>query len=181
MGGTGGRRAVRPASRRCTTCPARLAQADRRSRTRSGPVAPMAKGEADHPATASGRPGARGGQGMERERGWRGIERDRGVCYDKVVDRRERAPARLREVQPVFDPMEDMTMSRQSDEAKTSERARAHAAMLEEALKRPGIPELMRVYGDWRTADRGLDPYRAATKAPSHTTTTDHVNFRPGS
>ena len=87
----------------------------------------------------------------------------------------------LREVQPVFDPMEDMTMTRQSDEAKTSERARAHDAMLKEALKRPGIPELMRVYGDWRTADRGLDPYRAATKVPSRTTTTDHVNFRPGS
>ena len=72
-------------------------------------------------------------------------------------------------------------MSRRSDEAKTSERARAHATMLEEALKRPGIPEFMRVYGDWRTADRGLDPYRAATKAPSHTTTTDHANPRPGS
>ena len=71
-------------------------------------------------------------------------------------------------------------MTRRSDEEKTSERARAHAAMLEEALKRPGIPEIMRVYGDWRTADRGLDPYRA-TKAPSRTTTTDHANFRPGS
>ena len=72
-------------------------------------------------------------------------------------------------------------MSRRSEEAETSERARAHAALLEDALKRPGIPEIMRVYGDWRTADRGLDPYRAATKAPSHTTTTDHANFRPGS
>ena len=41
-------------------------------------------------------------------------------------------------------------MTRRSDEEKTSERARAHAAMLEEALKRPGIPEIMRVYGDWR-------------------------------
>ena len=72
-------------------------------------------------------------------------------------------------------------MTRRSDEEKTSERARAHAAMLEEALKRPGIPEIMRVYGDWRTADRGLDPYRAATRALSRTTTTDHANFRPGS
>ena len=72
-------------------------------------------------------------------------------------------------------------MSRRSDEAKTSERARAHAALLKEALKRPGIPELMRVYGDWRTADRGLGPYRAATKAPWRTTTTDHANPRPGS
>ena len=72
-------------------------------------------------------------------------------------------------------------MSRGSDEAETSERARAHAAMVEEALKRPGIPELMRVYGDWRNADRGLDPYRAATKVPSRTTTTDHANPRAGS
>ena len=74
-----------------------------------------------------------------------------------------------------------MTTTRRPDEAETSERARAHAALLEEALKRPGIPELMRVYGDWRNADRGLDPYRAATKVPSRTTTTDHANPRPGS
>ena len=72
-------------------------------------------------------------------------------------------------------------MTRRSDEAKTSERTQAHAALIEEALKRPGIPEIMRVYGDWRTADRGLEPYRAATKAPSRTTTTDRTNLRLGS
>ena len=72
-------------------------------------------------------------------------------------------------------------MTRRPDEAKTSERARAHAALLEEALECPGIPEIMRVYGDWRTADHGLDPYRAATKEPSHATTTDHTNVRPSS
>ena len=71
-------------------------------------------------------------------------------------------------------------MTRRSDEAKTSERTQAHAALLEEALERPGIPEIMRVYGDWRTAGRGLDPYRAATKAAARTTTTDRTNFRPG-
>ena len=74
-----------------------------------------------------------------------------------------------------------MTTTRRPDEAKPSERERAHAVLLEEALKRPGIPELMRVYGDWRNADRGLDPYRAATKDLSRTTTTDHANPRPGS
>ena len=67
-------------------------------------------------------------------------------------------------------------MNRRSDEAKTSERARAHAALPEEALKRPGIPEIMRVYGDWRTADRGLDPYRTATKVPWRTATADHAD-----
>ena len=71
----------------------------------------------------------------------------------------------------------DTTTPRRPDEAETSERVRAHAALLEEALERPGIPELMRVYGAWRTADRGLDPYRAATRALSRTTTTDHANL----
>ncbi len=97
------------------------------------------------------------------------------------MDRRKRGPARLRAVEPVFEPMGDMTMSGRSDQAKTSERARAHAALLEKSLKRPGIPEIMRVYGDWRTADRGLGSCRAATKRPSRTTTTDHANPRPGS
>ena len=118
----------------------RLAQADRRSRTRSGPVAPMAKGEADHPATASGRPGARGGQGMERDatiKSWTGGSGRQSDC------------ARSNRFSIL---MGDMTMSRRADEAKTSDRARAHTALLEEALKRPGIPEIMRVYGDWRTA-----------------------------
>ena len=72
-------------------------------------------------------------------------------------------------------------MTRRPDEAEISERERAHAAIVDEARKRPGIPELMRVYGDWRDADRGLDPYRAATKAPWRSATTDHANFRPGS
>ena len=67
------------------------------------------------------------------------------------------------------------------EEAEISERERAHAALIEETLERPGIPEIMRVYGDRRTADRGLDPYRAATRVLSRSTTTDHANPRPGS
>ena len=59
---------------------------------------------------------------------------------------------------------------------KQSHREAAHAAMLEEALRRPGVREAMEVYRGWQRADNGLDPYRAATKQPWVTTTTDHAN-----
>ena len=59
-----------------------------------------------------------------------------------------------------------------------SDREAQHAAMLKEALERPGVREMMTVYRDWRQADSGLDPYRAATKEPLIITTTDHANAR---
>ena len=57
-------------------------------------------------------------------------------------------------------------------------REQARATLLEDALKRPGIREVMRVYEDWRHVDRGLEPYRAATHEPQEITTTDHSNHR---
>ena len=57
-----------------------------------------------------------------------------------------------------------------------SERRAAQAAMLEEALRQPGLREMMMVYEDWRFADSGLEPYRAATKEPMSITTTNHAN-----
>lgn len=57
-----------------------------------------------------------------------------------------------------------------------SKRAEEHAAMLKEALARPGVREVMKVYGDWQQADKGLDAYRAATKRAPMITTTDHAN-----
>ena len=59
-----------------------------------------------------------------------------------------------------------------------SKREQAGAALVEEALKRPGISEVMRVYENWRYADRGLDSYRAATLEPYEFTTTDRSNQR---
>ena len=56
-----------------------------------------------------------------------------------------------------------------------SRREQEHAAMLEEALSRPGVREVMLVYGGWREKDRGLDAYRAATKTPTRTTRTNHT------
>ena len=36
--------------------------------------------------------------------------------------------------------------------------------MLEAALARPGVREVMEVYQNWQKADSGLDAYRAAQK-----------------
>ena len=64
---------------------------------------------------------------------------------------------------------------RQTD-SPPSAREQAHAELLQEALERPGIREIMRVYEDWRQVDHGLDSYRAATREPQRITTTDHAN-----
>ena len=69
-------------------------------------------------------------------------------------------------------------MAEHSSESRLSTRKQAHTALLENALERPGIREIMRVYEDWRNVDRGLDPYRAATREPHRITTTDHTNQR---
>ena len=58
----------------------------------------------------------------------------------------------------------------------SSKRAEEHAAMLKEALGRPGVREVMKVYGEWQQADKGLDAYRAASKEGGIVTTTDHAN-----
>ena len=56
-----------------------------------------------------------------------------------------------------------------------SRREQERAEMLEEALSRPGVREVMEVYGGWREQDRRLDAYRAAMKAPARTTTMNHT------
>ncbi len=66
--------------------------------------------------------------------------------------------------------------TREAGKRPNSDREREHAAMLEAALARPGVREAMQVFGGWQEKDRGLDAYRAATKAPTRTTTTDHSN-----
>jgi len=54
-----------------------------------------------------------------------------------------------------------------------SGRERDHAEMLEAALARPGVREVMEVYGEWQEKDRELDAYRSATKTPGRVATTD--------
>lgn len=55
-------------------------------------------------------------------------------------------------------------------------REHARASMLEEALKQPGVRDVLAVYRDWQRADSGLNAYRAATKEPARVVTTDHAN-----
>jgi len=57
--------------------------------------------------------------------------------------------------------------NQQTSKRTASKRERKRAAMLEEALARPGVREVMDVYGVWQAKDRGLDAYRLATKSSS--------------
>ena len=61
----------------------------------------------------------------------------------------------------------------QMEKRLASERAQNHAKLLEAALARPGVREVMKVYGDWQEKDRALDVYRSTTKKPERITTTD--------
>ena len=49
----------------------------------------------------------------------------------------------------------------------SSKRRQEHDALLDAALARPGVREIMEVYGQWQDKDSGLDAYRLATKTTS--------------
>ena len=66
-------------------------------------------------------------------------------------------------------------ITKKPDQQNLSDRERAHEEMLKEALKRPGIREIMEVYNSWQRADKGLEPYRSATKNAHKGTTTNHT------
>lgn len=59
---------------------------------------------------------------------------------------------------------------------RSSKRTVERDAMLQEALARPGVREVMKVYGGWQQVDKGLDVYRAASRKGRIVTTTDHAN-----
>lgn len=65
--------------------------------------------------------------------------------------------------------MAKMQMERRS----ASERAQNHAELLEAALARPGVREVMKVYGGWQENGRALDAYRSATRKPERVRTTN--------
>ena len=65
---------------------------------------------------------------------------------------------------------------RTSKRRSSSRREREHTELLERALARPGVREVMNVYDNWREKDRGLNSYRAATKNPERITTTNSSN-----
>ena len=64
----------------------------------------------------------------------------------------------------------------ESGSNRRSSRARKHKEMLEAALARPGVREIMKLYGSWQEKDRGLDAYRSATRETNKVTTTDSSN-----
>lgn len=52
-----------------------------------------------------------------------------------------------------------------------SQRQQDCESLIREATARPGIREVMKVYGTWERADRGLDPHRAISRGRVVTTT----------
>ena len=61
----------------------------------------------------------------------------------------------------------------QTEKRSASKRAQDHAEMLEAALARPGVREIMKVYGGWQEREQMLDVYRSATKKLERIWTTD--------
>ena len=49
-----------------------------------------------------------------------------------------------------------------------SVRQSEHESLLKEALAKPGVREVLRVYGHWQEKDREFDAYRANTTAHGH-------------
>lgn len=68
--------------------------------------------------------------------------------------------------------------SRQHQKSSLPERARRRDALLEEALARPGIREVLNVYGQWQQQDKGQDAYRTATKEAFRINSTNHANIK---
>ena len=68
-------------------------------------------------------------------------------------------------------------MGKETPNHQQSSRESQRVALLNKALSRPGVREMMAVYRNWQLADRGLDAYREATKEPLITTTTDRANI----
>ncbi len=60
-----------------------------------------------------------------------------------------------------------------------SRREEEYAEMLEAALARPGVREVMEVYEDWKEKDKGLDAYRSAVKRSEQVKTTNYTTPPP--
>jgi len=58
-------------------------------------------------------------------------------------------------------------------------RTEQQQALLKEALARPGMREMMQVYGNWQAADRAQAPFREALLDRPVVIATDHANIDP--
>lgn len=61
--------------------------------------------------------------------------------------------------------------------SRQSQRQQDCESLIREVSARPGIRELMKVYGAWKQADRSLEPHRAISRNQVVTTTTNHTAF----
>ena len=50
------------------------------------------------------------------------------------------------------------------------------AAMLKEAMSRPGVREVMEVYQNWKKTDGSLDNYRRMNKKGANVVVSDNAN-----
>ena len=70
-----------------------------------------------------------------------------------------------------------MEKARTRSETSTLEQERE--ALLQKALDRPGIQEVMKLYGSWKEQDKRMRPYRSAIKKRFFKiTTTDRTSAR---
>ena len=70
-------------------------------------------------------------------------------------------------------------MTKRRAEARSdSKRTQRYAAMLKEALARPGVQEVMDVYCNWQEKDHEIDEYRLATEVMEQFTTANYANTR---
>lgn len=67
-------------------------------------------------------------------------------------------------------------MEHKTDQKSKSERAENHDRMLEEALARPGVREMMEVYGNCQESNRHIETYRSAKRQTQRSWTTDSSN-----
>ena len=67
-----------------------------------------------------------------------------------------------------------MKKARARSETSTLEQERE--TLLQKALARPGVREVMQVYKTWQEQDKGLNAYRIATRKSFKITVTNHAN-----
>ena len=60
-----------------------------------------------------------------------------------------------------------------------SKREQERAAMLKEALSRPGIHEVMQVYQTYKQVDKELNSYRFVTKRRGKVIATTQTHYKP--
>ena len=125
-------------------------------------VPPSRRGLTDAPRRQQMRPGCPSRKAPPRFCGLIGVaKRRRGSFSSKAATTKRR---------------KIMEKARTRSETSTLEQERE--ALLQKALARPGIREVMQVYGSWKERDEWLNSYRDATRKSFEITDTNHTNPR---